>query len=282
MGVVSMKALLETGVHFGHRTGRWNPKMKSFIYTERNGIHIIDLQQTMTALDNAYDVVRDTISEDGIILFVGTKRQAKESLLEQAQRCGMPYVNQRWLGGTLTNWRTIRQRIDYLLNLEERQEQGDFERLPKKEALQLGREIVKLNQRLGGIKDMRRLPDMLFVTDVRRETTAVKEANKLGIPIVAMVDTNCDPDSIDYIVPANDDAIRANKLIITKIADAVIEGQNLREALAAEEEELEMEFDEEKYLGEATLAKLKSGELEFGEGAPEEASEEAETGDEEG
>lgn len=280
MGVVSMKALLETGVHFGHRTGRWNPKMKSFIYTERNGIHIIDLQQTMAALDNAYDVVRDIVSEDGIILFVGTKRQAKESLLEQAQRCGMPYVNQRWLGGTLTNWRTIRQRIDYLLNLEERQEQGDFERLPKKEALQLGREIIKLNRRLGGIKDMRRLPDMLFVTDVRRETTAVKEANKLGIPIVAMVDTNCDPDPIEYIIPANDDAIRANKLIITKIADAVIEGQNLREALAAEEEELEMEFDEEKYLGEATLAKLKSGELEFGEGATEEASEEAETSDE--
>jgi len=281
VGIVSMKALLETGVHFGHRTGRWNPKMKSFIYTERNGIHIIDLQQTMAALDNAYGVVRDTISEDGIILFVGTKRQAKESLLEQAQRCGMPYVNQRWLGGTLTNWRTIRQRIDYLLNLEERQEQGDFERLPKKEALQLGREIIKLNRRLGGIKDMRRLPDMLFITDVRRETTAVKEANKLGIPIVAMVDTNCDPDPIEYIVPANDDAIRANKLIITKIADAVIEGQNMREALAAEEE-LDMEFEEEKYLGEATLAKLKSGELEFGEGAPKEASKEAETGDEEG
>ncbi|MCK4452196.1 MAG: 30S ribosomal protein S2 [Anaerolineae bacterium] len=279
MAVVSMKALLETGVHFGHRTGRWNPKMKSFIYTERNGIHIIDLQQTMTALDNAYDVVRDTISEDGIILFVGTKRQAKESLLEQAQRCGMPYVNQRWLGGTLTNWRTIRQRIDYLLNLEERQEQGDFERLPKKEALQLGREIVKLNRRLGGIKDMRRLPDVLFITDVRREATAVKEANKLGIPIVAMVDTNCDPDPIEYIIPANDDAIRANKLIITKIADAVIEGQNMREALAAEEEELEMEFDEEKYLGAATLAKLKSGELEFEEEEPEEALEEEETGD---
>lgn len=280
MAVVSMKALLETGVHFGHRTGRWNPKMKSFIYTERNGIHIIDLQQTMTALDNSYDVVRDTISEDGIILFVGTKRQAKESLLEQAQRCGMPYVNQRWLGGTLTNWRTIRQRIDYLLNLEERQEQGDFERLPKKEALQLGQEIVKLNRRLGGIKDMRRLPDVLFITDVRREATAVKEANKLGIPIVAMVDTNCDPDPIDYIIPANDDAIRANKLIITKIADAVIEGQNMREALAVEEE-FEMGLEEEKYLGEATLAKLKSGELEFGEGAPEEASEEAETSDEE-
>ena len=280
MAVVSMKALLETGVHFGHRTGRWNPKMKSFIYTERNGIHIIDLQQTMTALDKVHDVVRDTVSEDGIILFVGTKRQAQESLIEQAQRCGMPYVNQRWLGGTLTNWRTIRQRIDYLLNLEDRQERGDFERLPKKEALQLGREIAKLNRRLSGIKDMRRLPDMLFITDVRREATAVKEANKLGIPIVAIVDTNCDPDPIDYIIPANDDAIRALKLITTKIADAVIEGQNVRAALAPEEEELEMEFEEEKYLGAATLAKLKSGELEFEEEKPEEVSEE-EVGSEE-
>ena len=267
-----MKALLETGVHFGHRTKRWNPKMKSFIYTERNGIHIIDLQQTMTALDKAHEVVRDTVSEDGIVLFVGTKRQAQESVAEQAQRCGMPYVNQRWLGGTLTNWRTIRQRIDYLLNLEERQERGDFERLLKKEALKLEREIAKLNQRLSGIKDMRLLPDMIFITDVRREATAVKEATKLGIPIVAMVDTNCDPDPIDHIIPANDDAIRANKLIITKIADAVIEGQNLRASLLPEDEELEMELDEEKYLGAATLAKLKSGELEFEGEEPKEAS----------
>jgi small subunit ribosomal protein S2 len=283
VAVVSMKALLETGVHFGHRTKRWNPKMKSFIYTERNGIHIIDLQQTLTTLDRAYNVVRDTVSEDGIVLFVGTKRQAQESIAEQAQRCGMPYVNQRWLGGTLTNWRTIRQRIDHLLNLEERQERGDFERLLKKEALQLEREIAKLNQRLSGIKDMRVLPDMLFITDVRRETTAVKEANKLGIPIVAMVDTNCDPDPIDYIIPANDDAIRANKLIITKIADAVIEGQNMRASLIPEEEELEMELDEEKYLGAATLAKLKSGELEFEGEEPEETleEEEEETGNEE-
>ncbi len=262
MAVVTMKELLETGVHFGHRTKRWNPKMRSFIYTERNGIHIIDLQQTMTALDRAYEAVRDTVSEGGIVLFVGTKRQAQDSIAEQAQRCGMPYVNQRWLGGTLTNWRTIRQRIDYLLNLEERKERGDFDRLPKKEALQLEREIVKLNQRLGGIKDMRGLPDMLFITDVRREATAVKEANKLDIPIVAMVDTNCDPDPIDYVIPANDDAIRAIKLITTKIADAVIEGQNLRASLMPEEEELE---EEEKYLGEATLAKLRSGELEFEE-----------------
>jgi small subunit ribosomal protein S2 len=281
VAVVSMKALLETGVHFGHRTKGWNPKMKAFIYTERNGIHIIDLQQTMTALEKAYNTVRDTVSEEGIVLFVGTKRQAQESIAEQAQRCGMPYVNQRWLGGTLTNWRTIRQRIDYLLNLEDRQERGDFERLPKKEALKLEREIVKLNQRLSGIKDMRRLPDMLFITDVRREATAVKEANKLDIPIVAMVDTNCDPDPIDYIIPANDDAIRANKLIITKIADAVTDGQNLRASLAPEEEELELEFDEEKYLGAATLAKLKSGELEFEKEEPEEAFEEEETGEEE-
>jgi small subunit ribosomal protein S2 len=281
VAVVSMKALLETGVHFGHRTKGWNPKMKAFIYTERNGIHIIDLQQTMAALEKAYNMVRDTVSEEGIVLFVGTKRQAQESIAEQAQRCDMPYVNQRWLGGTLTNWRTIRQRIDYLLNLEDRQERGDFERLPKKEALKLEREIVKLNQRLSGIKDMRHLPDMLFITDVRREATAVKEANKLDIPIVAMVDTNCDPDPIDYIIPANDDAIRANKLIITKMADAVIEGQNLRASLMPEEEELELEFEEEKYLGAATLAKLKSGELEFEEEKPEEAFEEEETGDEE-
>ncbi|MBM4464108.1 MAG: 30S ribosomal protein S2 [Chloroflexi bacterium] len=273
MAVISMKALLETGVHFGHRTGRWNPKMKPYIYTERNGIHIIDLQQTITALDKSYNAVRDTVSEGGIVLFVGTKRQAQESLIEQAQRCGMPYVNQRWLGGTLTNWRTIRQRIDYLSNLEERQQRGDFERLTKKEALQLQQEIAKLNQRLGGIKDMRHLPDVLFVTDVRREATAVKEANKLGIPIVAMVDTNCDPDHIDYVIPANDDAIRALKLVTTKIADAVIEGQNMRASLAPEEEELEMEFDAEKYLGAATLAKLKSGELEFEEEEPDDEEE---------
>jgi small subunit ribosomal protein S2 len=269
-----MKALLETGVHFGHRTKRWNPKMKSFIYTERNGIHIIDLQQTMTALDSAYSAVRDIVSEDGIVLFVGTKRQAQESIAEQAQRCGMPYVKERWLGGTLTNWRTIRQRIDYILNLEERQERGDFERLPKKEALKLGREIAKLNQRLSGIKDMRRLPDMLFITDVRREATAVKEANKLGIPIVALVDTNCDPDPIDYAIPANDDAIRALKLITTKIADAVIEGQNLRASLAPEREEPEMELEEEKYLGAATLAKIRSGKLKFEEEETGEALEE--------
>ncbi len=261
MAVVSMKALLETGVHFGHRTRRWNPKMKSFIFTERNGIHIIDLQQTIVRLEEAYNAVRDTVSQGGTILFVGTKRQAQETIATQAQRCGMPYVNYRWLGGTLTNWRTIRQRIDYLLELESRREIGEFDRLPKKEVLKLERKIAKLNKRLGGIKDMRDLPDLLFIVDVRREYIAVKEANALGIPIVAMVDTNCDPDPIDYLIPANDDAIRAIKLITTKIADAVLEGLQMRKAVMAEEEEIAAE--DEQYLGEATLAKLRSGMLEF-------------------
>jgi len=262
VAVVSMKALLETGVHFGHRTQRWNPKMKPFIFTERNGIHIIDLQQTIIRLGEAYNTVRDTVSQGGTILFVGTKRQAQDSIAEQAQRCGMPYVNQRWLGGTLTNWRTIRQRIDYLLELENRREIGEFDRLPKKEVLKLERKIAKLNKRLGGIKEMRTLPDLLYITDVRREHLAVKEANMLGIPIVAMVDTNCDPDPIDYIIPANDDAIRGIKLITTKIADAVLEGLQMSKALMVEEG---ISAEDEQYLGEATLAKLKSGVLEFEE-----------------
>ena len=203
MAIVSMKALLETGVHFGHRARRWNPKMRSFIFTERNGIHIIDLQQTIARLEEAYNAVRDIVAGGGIVLFVGTKRQAQDTIAEQATRCGMPYVNQRWLGGTLTNWRTIRQRIDYLKELEARRDMGEFDRLPKKEALKLEREIQKLNHRLGGIKEMKRIPDMLYITDVRREATAVKEANRMGIPIVAMVDTNCDPDPIDYIIPVS-------------------------------------------------------------------------------
>jgi len=244
--------------------------MKSFIFTERNGIHIIDLQQTIVHLGEAYNVVRDTVSEGGTILFVGTKRQAQNSIAEQAQRCGMPYVNQRWLGGTLTNWRTIRQRIDYLLELENRREIGEFERLPKKEVLKLERKIAKLNKRLGGIKDMRDLPDLLFIADVRREHIAVNEANALGIPIIAMVDTNCDPDPIDYIIPANDDAIRAIKLITSKIADAVLEGLQMRKAMMMEEG---ISVEDEQYLGEATLAKLKSGVLEFEEEEGEEAVE---------
>lgn len=272
MAVISMKALLETGVHFGHRTRRWNPKMKPFIFTERNGIHIIDLQQTIRAIDEAYAMIRDTVAQGGTVLFVGTKRQAQETIAQQAQRCGMPYVNQRWLGGTLTNWRTMRSRVEYLRDLEARRDAGEFERLPKKEALKLNREIEALNERFGGLKEMRRLPDLLFIVDVRREETAVREANALNIPIIAMVDTNCDPDRIDLVIPANDDAIRAIKLIISRMADAVLEGMNMRkeaglpvEVLPAPEE-YEYEYaseeeEDERYLGEATLAKLRGGEL---------------------
>jgi small subunit ribosomal protein S2 len=259
MAVVSMKALLETGVHFGHRTRRWNPKMKPYIFTERNGVHIIDLQQTITALNKYYGLIRDIVGAGGTILFVGTKRQAQETLAAEAQRCGMPYVNQRWLGGTLTNWRTIRQRIDYLLNLEARRDRGDFERVTKKEALGLQRQIEKLNNRLGGIREMRDLPDLLYIIDVRREATAVAEANKLRIPILAIVDTNCDPDPIDYIVPGNDDAIRAIKLISSLVADAVLEGIAQRKAYEPTEvlEGEEISIEDEKYLSAATLARLK-------------------------
>ena len=201
MATVTMKALLEAGVHFGHRTRRWNPKMKPFIFTERNGIHIIDLQQTIVRLEQAYNLVRDTVAEGGTVLFVGTKKQAQENLAVAAQSCAMPYVNSRWLGGTLTNWQTIKQRISYLLELEQRRETGDFERLPKKEALKLEQLIDKLNRRLGGLKNMTRVPDLIFVVDVRREAIAVKEANILNIPVLAMVDTNCDPDPIDLVIP---------------------------------------------------------------------------------
>jgi small subunit ribosomal protein S2 len=247
--------------------------MKPYIFTERNGVHIIDLQQTIVAISRYYEFIRESVGAGGTVLFVGTKRQAQETIAVEAQRCGMPYVNQRWLGGTLTNWRTIRQRIDYLLNLEARRDRGDFERLTKKEALGLQRQIEKLNNRLGGIREMRELPDLLFVVDVRRETTAVAEANKLDIPILAIVDTNCDPDPIDYIIPANDDAIRAIKLITSKIADAVLEGIALRKAYEPEEalEAEEITIEDEKYLSAATLARLKEltfEEQEASEGAP--------------
>ena len=258
MSVVPMKALLEAGVHFGHRTRRWNPKMKPFIFTERNGIHIIDLQQTIARLNQAYELVRDSIASGGIVLFVGTKRQSQDSVIQEAQRCGMPYVEHRWLGGTLTNWRTIRQRIDYLLDAEKKSARGEFERLVKKEALLRQREIVRLNQRLGGLKDMRRLPNYLFVIDVRRDALAIKEANTLGIPVIAMVDTNCDPDPIDYPIPSNDDAIRAIRLVVSTMATAVLEGQAIYSSVQAEEEEAEVEGEEtpERYLGPSTLAKL--------------------------
>jgi small subunit ribosomal protein S2 len=238
-------------------------------------VHIVDLQQTITALDKYYGLVRDTVGAGGTVLFVGTKRQAQETLAMEAQRCGMPYVNQRWLGGTLTNWRTIRQRIDHLLNLEARRDRGDFERLTKKEALGLERQIEKLNNRLGGIREMRDLPDLMYVVDVRRETTAVAEANKLDIPILAIVDTNCDPDPIDYIIPGNDDAIRAIKLISSLVADAVLEGIAQRKAYEPMDvlEGEQISVEDEKYLSAATLARLK--ELTF-EGQEEEPEQEAE------
>jgi small subunit ribosomal protein S2 len=257
-----MKALLEAGVHFGHRTRRWNPKMKPYIFTERNGIHILDLQQTISRIDEAYNLVRDTVSNGGLALLVGTKRQAQDTISEEADRSNMPFINERWLGGTLTNWVTIRQRIDYLMDLEKQQMRGEFARLPKKEASKLEYEIERLNRRLGGLKNMRRLPNLLFIVDVRREDIAVREANILGIPIIALVDTNCDPEPIDYVIPSNDDAIRAIRLIVGKMADAAIEGQQIREVMLAEEEQVQAmgEEGQERYLGPSTLAKLQAAE----------------------
>ncbi|MBO0790617.1 MAG: 30S ribosomal protein S2, partial [Ktedonobacteraceae bacterium] len=211
--IISMKQLLEAGVHFGHQTRRWNPKMQQFIFMDRNGIHIIDLQQTVTRLNEAYNFVKQTVAQGGTILFVGTKKQAQEAVVEEAKRCGMFYVNQRWLGGMLTNFKTIQSRINHLKDLEARRDRGDFERLPKKEVLQMQDEIARLERILGGIKDMRRLPSAIFVIDTRKERTAVLEARRLEIPIVALADTNCDPDEMDYPIPANDDAIRAVRLL---------------------------------------------------------------------
>ena len=233
--ILPMKSLLEAGVHFGHRTRRWNPRMKQFIFTQRNGIHIIDLQQTMQRLEEAYKVVRDNVAEGGMVLFVGTKKQAQETVQQEAIRCGMPYVSDRWLGGTLTNFRTIRARTDYMLRQEERQAMGEFDKLPKKEALLLSRELGKLETRLGGLREMKRLPKMLFIVDTLHEQIAIHEATTLGIPLIALCDTNSDPFPIQYPIPANDDAIRAIKLITGKIADAVIEGKNIRGVVAAEQ-----------------------------------------------
>ncbi len=260
--VVTMRQLLEAGVHFGHRTRRWNPKMRPFIFTERSGIHIIDLHQTMVRINQYYDLVRDLAAKGGTILFVGTKRQAQATIAQEAQRAGMPYVNIRWLGGTLTNWKTIKQRIDYLNDLERRVASGEFRNLSKKEQLAIDREIAKLNRRIGGLKGMKDLPDMLYVVDTRREELAVKEANKTHIPVLAIVDTNCDPDPIDYIIPGNDDAIRSIKLITHVIADAIVEGRSIREVDLAETGQVsEDELAEmEKYLGPSTLAKLQAAE----------------------
>ena len=234
-----MKALLEAGVHFGHQTKRWNPKMAPYIYTDRNGIHIIDLQETVKYLDKAYSEMRDVASE-GDILFVGTKKQAQESIKSEAERCGMPYVNSRWLGGTLTNFRTIRRRIARLNQLMQMREDGTFDMLTKKEVSKYEGEIAKFEKFLGGIKDMERLPAALFVVDTRKEHIAVKEAQRLGIPIFAIVDTNCDPDEIDVIIPGNDDAIRAVKLITSTMADAIIEA---RQGVQMEEPEAEEEAE---------------------------------------
>jgi len=248
MSVVSMKQLLESGFHFGHQTRRWNPKMAPYIYTERNGIHIIDLQQTVKLFDKAYNDIREA-AMDGDILFVGTKKQAQESIMTEAQRCGMPYVNSRWLGGTLTNFRTIRRRIARLNQLKAMREDGTFDLLTKKEVSKYEGEIAKFEKFLGGIKDMERLPAALFVVDTRREHIAVSEAHKLGIPIFAIVDTNCDPDEVDYIIPGNDDAIRAVKLVCSSMADAIIEArqgyQVEPEETAAPAEEAAEETEEE-------------------------------------
>ncbi len=225
MSVISMKQLLEAGVHFGHQTRRWNPKMKKYIFTERNGIYIIDLQKTVKKIEVAYEFVRQLSENGGTVLFVGTKKQAQESVKDEATRSSMFYVNQRWLGGTLTNFQTIRKRINRLKDIEKMEEDGTFDVLPKKETVDLLKEKDRLLKFLGGIKDMKKLPDAIFVIDPRKENIAIAEARKLNIPIIGIVDTNCDPDEIDYVIPANDDAIRAVKLLTGKVADAIIEGR---------------------------------------------------------
>ena len=236
MGVVSMKQLLEAGVHFGHQTRRWNPKMAEYIFTERNGIYIIDLQKTVKKLEEAYMFVRDLTADGGEILFVGTKKQAQISIKEEAERCGMPYVDARWLGGMMTNFRTIRRRIDRLNQLRKMAEDGTFDMLPKKEVIKLNGEIERLEKFLGGIQNMKKIPAALFIVDPRKERIAVAEAKKLHIPIVAIVDTNCDPDEIDYVIPGNDDAIRAVKLIAATMANAVLEGRQGEQTAEGQEE----------------------------------------------
>jgi small subunit ribosomal protein S2 len=231
----TIKQLLEAGAHFGHQTSRWNPRMKSYIFTKRNGIHIIDLEQTVVMLDKACDFIEQVAAEGGTILFVGTKKQAQEAIEEEAGRCGMYYVNQRWLGGVLTNFATIQARIDYLVHSEDQQTRGDFSRLPKKEALKLGEEISRLNRQMGGFKEMTSLPTALFIVDPVKERIALAEAKRMRIPVVAIVDTNCNPDDIDYPIPANDDAIRAIKLICSKVADSIIEGRTGITAIPTEE-----------------------------------------------
>jgi len=225
MSVISMKQLLEAGVHFGHQTRRWNPKMAPYIYTERNGIYIIDLQKSVGMVDQAYKAISDVAAEGGTVLFVGTKKQAQDAIQSEAERCGMFYVNQRWLGGMLTNFKTIQSRIARLREIENMQENGTFEVLPKKEVIELKKELEKLEKNLGGIKDMKKIPDVIFIVDPKKERICIQEAHTLGIPLVGIADTNCDPEELDYVIPGNDDAIRAVKLIVSKMADAVIEAK---------------------------------------------------------
>jgi len=271
-----MKALLESGVHFGHRTNKWDPRMRPYIFTERNGIHIIDLQQTSKLLTQAYTVIRDVAANRGTILFVRTKRQAQETIAEEAARCGMPYVTERWMGGILTNWSTMYARIQELERLEKMRDTNEIDRLTKKEGLLISREITRLTTRLSGIRSMKRRPDLIFIIDVGREESAVHEANLLGIPIVALVDTNCNPQDIDYVIPSNDDAIRAIKLLVAKVADAILEGKASRKEEDLEEEkpvmemakpdrsarrapkvvETDEELQDDALLGAATLAKM--------------------------
>jgi len=276
MAVIPMKALLESGVHFGHRTNKWDPRMKPYIFTERNGIHIIDLQQTSKLLNQAYNVVRDAVANGGMVLFVGTKRQAQETVAEEAARCGMPYVTERWMGGMLTNWSTMHARIEELDRLEKMRDNNELDRLTKKEGLMIGRQIIRLTTRLSGTRTMKRRPDLIFIVDVGREEAAVHEANLLNIPIVAMVDTNCNPQEIDYVIPSNDDAIRAIKLLVAKVADAILEGKAMRKEEEGEEKpadearlrqeksarrapkvvDVDDELEDKALLGEATLAKM--------------------------
>ncbi|MBK5094054.1 MAG: 30S ribosomal protein S2 [Deltaproteobacteria bacterium] len=251
---ITMKQLLEAGVHFGHQTKRWNPKMKKFIFTARNGIYIIDLQQTVKMFRTAYDFVRDMAADGGTVLFVGTKKQAQEAVEEEARRANTPYVNVRWLGGMLTNFQTIRKSLDRLQKLADMTTDGTVEKLPKKEVLKLAKEQAKLEKVLGGIKDLRRIPDAIFVVDPSREEIAVLEAKRLAIPIIAIVDTNCDPDLIDYVIPGNDDAIRAIKLFLGKVADAILEGK------AAYEEKTASAVDKEAETPEVTMALISTEE----------------------
>ncbi len=273
--IISMKQLLEAGVHFGHQTRRWNPKMAPFIFMDRNGIHIIDLQQTVSRLNEAYKFIERLAAEGGTILFVGTKKQAQEAVAEEARRCSMYYVNQRWLGGMLTNFQTIQLRIRYLRELETRRDRGDFDRLPKKEVQHLQDDITRLERILGGIKDMRRLPNAIFIIDTRKERTAVLEARRLEIPIIALADTNSDPDEIDYPIPANDDAIRAVRLLSAKIADAIIEGRRELEAQQkdSETEEVEAGAPEEPSTSEEKSASFSVPVEELVEETPETSAE---------